>query len=59
MTPLKDQNGDYVYEYVGGTHTLDWVLKVKSINAVTIYKGSSAPSPSTGSDGDIYIMTTT
>ena len=59
MTPLKDQNGDYVYEYVGGTHTLDWVLKVKSINAVTIYTGSSAPSPSTGSDGDIYIMTTT
>ena len=34
MTPLKDQNGDYVYEYVGGTQTLDWVLKVKSINAV-------------------------
>ena len=59
MTPLKDQNGDYVYEYVGSTHPLDWVLKVKSINAVTIYKGSSAPSPSTGSDGDIYIMTTT
>lgn len=59
MTPLKDQNGDYVYENVGGTQALDWVLKVKSINAVTIYKGSSAPSSSTGSDGDIYIMTTT
>ena len=57
MSPLKDQNGDYVYENVGGTQALNWELKIKSINALTIYSGSSAPSADIGSNGDIYIQT--